>query len=196
MPEVDGFEVVRLVGAERMPAVVFVTAFDQYALRAFEVHAVDYLLKPVVPERLAEALDRTRARLRQHDDDAGRRLHAVLEQLGHPPDHAERLVVKDGERFVLIRTEEVDWLESADNYVRLHVGKRAFLLRGTLAAVESRLDPRRFLRIHRSTIVNLDRVQDFQLWFQGEYIVTLRDGTRLNVSRAHRGKLLDLMNLG
>jgi two-component system LytT family response regulator len=203
MPGLDGFDVVRAVGARRMPAVVFVTAFDQYALKAFDVHAVDYLLKPVLAERLAEALERVRARLggagapsAPPDDGPARRLEALLEQLAHRDAYLERVVVRVQERFLVIRTADVDWLEGADNYVRIHAARRAYLLRGTLAGMEERLDPRRFLRIHRSTIINLDRVREFQLWFQGEYVVTLTDGTRLNVSRGYRNKLLELVDPG
>jgi two-component system, LytTR family, response regulator len=196
MPGLDGFGVVERVGPERMPAVVFVTAYDSYALRAFEVHALDYVLKPFEPGRFEAAARRAieQVRMRQAGE-TGRRLAALLRELppGLDPSggrHATRILVREGEGFGFVETARVDWLESAGNYVRLHAGERSWLIRSTLASVQSALDPARFVRIHRSTIVNLDRVREIQPWVGGDYIAILKDGRKLRVSRTHREELL------
>ncbi len=201
MPEMDGFEVLAQVETARMPVVVFVTAYDQHALRAFEVHALDYLLKPFKDDRFRAALDRAKAQVRQQQVNAlSQRLVALLEQTGSaapaaatpPPDEAPyltRLVVKTGGRVFFINVEEIDWIEAADYYVRLHVGKKAHLLRETMSNLERRLDPRHFQRIHRSTIVHLDRIAALEPYFHGDYMVLLRDGTELKMSRRHRQKV-------
>jgi two-component system LytT family response regulator len=196
MPEMDGFAVLREVGAERMPAVVFVTAYDQFALRAFDVAAVDYLLKPFDDERFALAVDRAKRSLRGADaGDLGRRLVDLLEartaaEAGTPAQpYASRLMVKSASRTVFLRVEEIDWIEADDYYARLHVGGRAHLLRETMASLEQRLDPGRFFRVHRSAIVNLDRVREMQPLFRGEHVLILHDGTRLKLSRGRLDRL-------
>jgi len=198
MPGLDGFGVVEAVGAGRMPAVVFVTAYDQYAVQAFEVHALDYVLKPFDPARFEAAVRRAAdlVRLRRVDE-AGRRLAALVRELPAPPELeppgggcATRVLVRQGEGFGFVQTEDIDWLEAAGNYVRLHAGTRSWLIRSTLAAVAEALDPARFVRIHRSTIVNLDRVREIQPWVGGDYLAILTDGRRLRVSRTHRDALL------
>jgi two-component system, LytTR family, response regulator len=191
MPELDGFGLLAELGQEHMPAIIFVTAHDQFALRAFEVHALDYLLKPFDAERLRSSLKRARAWLdRRGSDDLGERLSAMLTDLrsgaGKPQD---RLAVKSSGRVVLLKHEEIDWIEASDNYVNLHVGKESHLLRETMNNLEQRLPSDRFLRISRSTIVNLDRVRELQPLFHGEYSVILRDGTRLSLSRGYRDRL-------
>src|SRR5918998_1451949 len=161
MPKMDGFEVIRTVGAENMPLVVFVTAYDQHALKAFEVRALDYLLKPFDRERFAESLQRARKQIeREETGDLGRRLLALVKDLRKDQPRAERLVVKSGGRLFFLRADEIDWVEAAGNYVRLHVGTTAHLLRETMNAIESRLDPEKFFRIHRCRIVNMERIQE------------------------------------
>jgi two-component system LytT family response regulator len=192
MPQMNGFEVIDAVGGERMPLVIFVTAYDQHALRAFQVRALDYLLKPFDRERFNEALERARRQVeREETGDLGRRLLALVKDLRRDQPRAERLVVKSGGRLFFLRTDEIDWVEAAGNYVRLHVGTTSHLLRETMNAIEGRLDPEKFFRIHRSRIVNMERIQELQPWLNGEYAVLLRTGTRLTLSRGYREKLQD-----
>src|SRR6476660_1224921 len=192
MPQMDGFEVIEAVGPERMPLVIFVTAYDQHALRAFQVRALDYLLKPFDRERFAGALQRARKQIeREETGDLGRRLLALVKDLRKDQPRAERLVVKSGGRLFFLRADEIDWVEAAGNYVRLHVGTTSHLLRETMNAIEGRLDPEKFFRIHRSRIVNMERIQELQPWLNGEYDVVLRTGTRLTLSRGYREKLQD-----
>lgn len=190
MPHKDGFEVIRQVGVDRMPPVIFVTAYDQYALRAFEVHALDYLLKPFDVDRFDEALDRVvKLTTQRPQADREEQMLRLLEDLKPKAEPAERLMIKTHQRIIFVRTEEIDWFEAAGNYIRIHVGKKTHLLRQTMSALEKRLDPKRFLRIHRSTIVNLDRVRDLRPMFNGEYEVALIDGTKLTLSRGYRKAL-------
>jgi len=173
-----------------MPLVVFVTAFDRYALRAFDVHALDYLLKPFDRERFHEALNRARQTLeRRGAGDLERRLLELVQDLKPSPHHLERFVIKSGGRVFFVRADEIDWIEAAGNYVKLHVGNDTHLFRETMNALESQLDPDTFYRIHRSHIVNIERVKELQPWFNGEYVVFLRNGTRLTLSRGYREKL-------
>ena len=190
MPGVDGFGVIEAVGAEKMPSVIFVTAYDEYALRAFEVHALDYLLKPFSRDRFREMLKHARASLeRRRAGDLGRRLLALVNDIKPAPARVDRLVVKSGGRVFFLRTDDLDWIEAAGNYVRLHLGEESHLFRETMTRMETRLDPRRFVRIHRSRIVNTERIKELQPWFNGEYVVILRNGTRLPLSRGYREKL-------
>jgi two-component system LytT family response regulator len=190
MPGASGFEVIEAVGPERMPLVVFVTAFDRYALRAFDVHALDYLLKPFDRERFHEALIRARQHLeRRGTGDLERRLLELVQDLKPQAQRLERFVIKSGGRVFFVRSEEIDWIEAAGNYVKLHVGNDAHLFRETMNALESQLDADTFFRIHRSHIVNIERVKELQPWFNGEYVVFLRNGTRLTLSRGYREKL-------
>jgi two-component system LytT family response regulator len=189
MPEVDGFGFLELLGPERAPLTIFVTAYDQYALRAFEVHALDYLLKPFDRDRFQRALERARNTLLGREvDDSHRRIAALLAELAPERRYAERLVVKTGEKTLLLRVNEVDWIEAAANYLKLHRGKDVHLLRETMNSIETRLDPSRFARIHRSTIVNLDRIAHLESWFHGDYCVKLVDGTTLTLSRTYRDR--------
>ncbi len=196
MPGLDGFGVVERVGAERMPAVVFVTAFDRYALQAFEVHALDYVLKPFDPVRFEDAVRRGVEQVRmRRAGGTSRPLAAMMREL--PPglepsggQYASRILVREGEGFGFVETSRVDWLAAAGNYVRLHAGERSWLIRATLGALQEALDPARFVRIHRSTIVNVERIREIQPWVGGDYIAILRDGRQLRVSRTHREDLL------
>jgi two-component system LytT family response regulator len=190
MPGTDGFGVIQNIGADRMPTVVFVTAYDEYALKAFEVHALDYLLKPFGRDRFQETLKHAREQLeRRRAGDLGRRLLALVHDLKPEQPRLERLVVKSGGRVFFLRTDEIDWIEAAGNYVRLHLGEESHLFRETMNGMEGRLDSRRFVRIHRSRIVNTERIKELQPWFNGEYVVILRNGTRLTLSRGYREKL-------
>ena len=192
MPSMNGFEVIDAVGSEKMPLVIFVTAYDQHALKAFQVRALDYLLKPFDRERFQEALQRARTYIqRDETGDIGRRLLALVKDLRRDQPKTDRLVVKSGGRLFFLRTDEIDWIEAAGNYVRLHVGPVSHPLRETMNAIESRLDPEKFFRIHRSRIVNMERIQEMQPWLNGEYAVLLRTGTRLTLSRGYREKLQD-----
>jgi two-component system, LytTR family, response regulator len=205
MPGMDGFGVIERIGAERMPPVIFVTAFEEHALRAFQVHALDYLLKPFGDDRFRQALAHARRRI--HTDQAGelgRRLHALLRDVhagvhpaAHPPaapapssPYATWLTVSAQNRTQFVRVDDVDWMEADGKYVRLHTGPRAHLIRGSLAAVAERLDPAHFVRIHRSTVVNVARIREVQPWMGGDHLAILHDGTQLRVSRTYRGALL------
>jgi two-component system LytT family response regulator len=194
MPEMTGFEVIEAVGPEQMPTVIFVTAYDQYALHAFEAHALDYILKPFDQERFERALQKARGTIqRQKEGDISERLRSLLEELRPRPRYVDRLVVRSGARITFLRTEEVEWVDAEGNYVRLHVGKKSYLLRETMSGIEAKLDPERFIRIHRSTIVNIERIKSLETLFQGEYVVHLEDGTKLTSSRGYRDRLHALM---
>lgn len=199
MPEVDGFEVLRRAHPATAPAVVFVTAYDAYALRAFEAEALDYLLKPFDDERFHRTLSRAKARVReQRVTRLAGKMAAALEAspVDEPPGrYAERLGIRREGAIVFVRLEDVDWIEAADYCVRVHVGGRFHLLREPLRELEARLDPRRFLRVHRSAIVNLARVRELQPHFHGDGIAVMQDGARLRVSRARRARLHQLLGL-
>lgn len=192
MPEMDGFEVLAQVADRHLPCVVFVTAFDQFALRAFEVHALDYLLKPWSLERFEEAMRRVRVELA--GSDAGSRA-GVAEMLDAPrpelaAERITRFVVRDRERFVMLPALEVDWIKAAENYVELHVGEVTHLVRHTMKDLVRRLDPHHFARIHRSLIVRIDAIRDMRAGDSGDYEVTLRSGESLPMSRTYRKALL------
>ncbi|MGH7507341.1 MAG: LytR/AlgR family response regulator transcription factor [Longimicrobiales bacterium] len=194
MPGLDGFGVLDALSGEPLPEIVFVTAYDQFALQAFEAHALDYLLKPFDAERFQKSLQRVRAQLRgQHRDDIEGRLVSLLEELRDKPRYLERLVVRSSGRILILRTDDVDWIEAAANYVKLHVGGRVYLLRETMSHLERNLDPARFVRIHRSTIVRIDRIKLLEPLFQGDYLVILQDGARLPTSRTYRENLQELL---
>jgi len=195
MPELDGFGVVEAVGAEKMPAVIFVTAYDHYALRAFDVHALDYLLKPIDDERFTRAVERARRQIERNAlNDLSRRLQGLLNDLKPPRKHVERLVIRSGSRISFLSVSEVDWIEAADNYVRIHAGRESHLLRDTMANLEKRLDPDQFLRIHRSRIINVRKLKQLQPLFRGEYQIMLEDGTRLETGRGYRDRVLQLLS--
>ena len=193
MPELDGFAVLRALEPAERPAVIFATAFDAYALDAFRVHAVDYVLKPVDGEQLRSAVERARRQLDARTDEV--RLRALLDEAlasrgelapRTEPSCADRLLINTDGRLVPVRVADIDWIEAAGNYVRLHVNKSVQMSRDTLSAMEKRVDPARFARIHRSAIVNLDRVKELQAWFSGDFVVLLTTGERLRLSRSFR----------
>ena len=188
MPELDGFGVLEALGAGPMPVIVFVTAYEQFAVRAFEVHAVDYLLKPFDRERFQTALRRAIGQVGSRDGGAfHQRQSALLTDL-----LSSRLAVKSGGHVVWVKLEEIDWIGSADNYAELHVGAKSHLLRETLGALETRLPPEKFVRISRSAIVNTHRIKELHRLFYGGYEVVLHDGARLTLSRRYRAKLKQL----
>jgi two-component system LytT family response regulator len=192
MPEVDGFSVLEAICGERMPVIIFVTAYDRYAVQAFEVHALDYLLKSYDRERFSAAVQRAKEDIqRSREGMLNERLLGLLENLQTKKDRLTRLVIKSAGRIVFLRVEEIDWVEAADNYVRVHAGKESHLIRETLQSLEKRLDAAKFLRIHRSFLVNLDRIRELQPVFHGDYAVKLADGTELTLSRNYREKLLE-----
>ena len=192
MPGADGFDVIDAVGPEKMPFVVFVTAYDRYALRAFDVHALDYLLKPFDRERFRQTLARANQQIeKQNGGEIEKRLAAIVNDLRPAKVRTDRFVVKSGGRIFFVRTAEIDWIEAAGNYVKLHVGNDSHLIRETMNAVETKLSPDTFVRIHRCHIVNIEQVRELQPWFNGEYVVFLKNGTRLTLSRGYRERLQD-----
>jgi two-component system, LytTR family, response regulator len=190
MPDRDGFGVVADIGPDRMPATVFVTAHDEHAIQAFEINAVDYLLKPVTAERFAQALARAKARLAAAPAGEERRqMVEMLATLVAPPRHVQRLAVKASGRTVFVDVSDIDWIEAAENYVELHVPGASHLLHVPLSTLEKSLDPARFLRIHRSTIVRIQRIAELLPGAHGEFVVVLADGTRLDSGRTYADKL-------
>jgi two-component system, LytTR family, response regulator len=193
MPEMDGFAVLQEVDVERMPAVIFVTAHDRYAIHAFEINALDYLLKPVTRERFGKALGRAKAHLHTHPpDDASRQIIGLLETIASPRRYIKRLAVRSAGKTVFVDVETVDWMEAAENYVQLHAGQERHLLHVTMNALEKSLDPEIFLRIHRSIIVNVARIKELQHGLHGRYLIILQDGTQLQSGRTYTNKLRSL----
>jgi two-component system LytT family response regulator len=195
MPELDGFMVLEMLGLDAAPQVIFVTAYEQYAIRAFEIHALDYLLKPFDQARFDKALGHAKERLLRGPQDEGerRQLRALVENVMQRTKFLERLVIKADGRIIFLKTEEIDWLEADDKYVHLHVGKRSHMVRQTLSGMEAQLNPERFLRIHRSVIVNIERIKELQPLFGGEHTVILHDKTELALSRNYKDKLFELL---
>jgi two-component system LytT family response regulator len=195
MPEMDGFDVLEHVGPEHIQAIIFVTAFDQYALKAFDVHALDYLLKPFDDERFAHALRRAKAQIAAHEiNRVSKRLLALLEERESErkvdgKSYLARLMIKDTGRMTLLKVDDIDFIEADGNYAKLHVGRKAHLLREKMNDLEGRLDPAKFVRIHRSIIVNLERIKEMHPHFNGDYIVVLEDGRQLRMSRTRREHL-------
>jgi two-component system, LytTR family, response regulator len=196
MPELSGFDVLRSVRPKATPHVVFVTAFDQYAVRAFEVHALDYLLKPIDDERLAATLRHAReVMLGTHDGAYARQVAEAIASLTRSgallPDRpgSDRLAIPAGDRLMIVRLADIDWIQASDNYVSIHVGKKSWLLRETISALDQRLTPKGFARIHRSTIVNAQRVTELRSLPNGEFAIVLIDGTTLRMSKSYRAAL-------
>jgi two-component system LytT family response regulator len=197
MPGKSGFDVIEEVGWGALPHVIFVTAHDRYAIQAFDVNALDYLLKPIDDERFDVALQRAReAVARDRDSNLEQRLASVVADLrseNHRARESDRIVVRSAGRVVFVKTSEIDWVEAAGDYVTLHVGKKSWLLRETIAEMEKKLEAKGFTRIHRSTIVNTERIGEMHPLDNGEYRLVLRDGTELKLSRSHRYHLQGLM---
>lgn len=189
MPELDGFGVVEAIGASCTPIVVFVTAYDKFAVRAFEMHAVDYVLKPFDRERFQKALRRAAEQVKHRErSELVERQAALIAELKSPKT-ADRLAVKSGSHIVWVKLDDVDWISAADNYAELHTGPKSHLLRETLAALEKRLTADKFVRISRSVIVNIQRIKELRRLFYGGYELTMQDGTKLTLSRRHRDRL-------
>ncbi|HEX8398329.1 MAG TPA: LytTR family DNA-binding domain-containing protein [Pyrinomonadaceae bacterium] len=193
MPEMNGFDVLRALEENKIPAIVFTTAYDKYAIQAFEFHALDYLLKPFSRERFKRAVRHAREQLEnsRQSGNIDERLVSLLENL-KAKKYLERIVVKNSGRVFFIKTEEIDWIEAAGNYLKLHVGRDAHLIRETMQSIEAKLDPEKFFRIHRSTLVQIDRIKELHPLFGGDYAVILRNGTELNLSRNYRERLPEL----
>ena len=193
MPEKSGLDVVKSLGGKRFPTIVFVTAYDKYALQAFDVHALDYLLKPFNRERIKRAVARAREQVEHRRmGNLDERLNSLIADLRSEKKYLERLVVKSVGRVFFLKTEEIDWIEAAGTYVKLHVGRDSHMIRETMNGIEAMLDPDKFLRIHRSTVVNIDRIKELHPMFSGDYAVILRDGTELALSRNYRDRFIEL----
>ena len=213
MPEMDGFQVIEQIGAAQMPVTIFVTAYDKHALRAFEMHALDYLLKPFDHDRFDNTLQRVKTIIRQKKlGEISESLLAMLQDVKPKAEKTssetkdsmpekiarketmERVIVRSGGRIYFLKTEEIDWVEGSSNYLSLHIGGETHLIRETMGNFHSRLDSRKFLRIHRSTIVNIDRIKDIRPLFKGEYVITLKSGKRLKASRGYRHEIQSLLD--
>lgn len=196
MPEMSGFEVVEAIGAENMPAVIFVTAFDEFAIRAFEINAVNYLLKPFEQERLNKAVERARLQInsRMPTADIEEKLKRVLDEVRIKHKYLKRIPVKSSRGINLISTEEIDWISASGHYVELYVGREEHLIREKMSNLEQKLDLEKFIRIHRSTIVNIDQIKSMHPLFKGDHIIILRNGTKLSLSRTYHEKLMSLLS--
>jgi len=192
MPEMDGFSVLRKVG-QKIPAVVFVTDYDRYAVEAFEIQAVDYLLKPFTRQRFHQALERAKLRLKGGELSLDRQVLSILEHMSKGPGHLERLAVKTPRGTIFVKVKDVDWIEAAENYVKLHVGIAEHLIQATMNAVSNKLDPASFVRIHRSRIVNINKVQSVNPAFHGEYLLKLRSGVELRSGRIYSDQVKALL---
>ena len=197
MPGLDGFGVIRSLNAAKipLPQVIFVTAHDRFALRAFEVHAFDYLLKPVSEERFREALCRARVQYAQSADGSASRLGAMLEQWQRERSLPDRLLIQEDSRAIFVPVMNISWIEADRNYVLLHCGKKTHTLRSTLDALQSTLDPKLFVRINRGTLVRLEAVRELLPWFHGEYKVVLHDNTELRWSRRYVSQRPEILKL-
>jgi two-component system LytT family response regulator len=194
MPEMDGFDVLESIKTERLPEIIFATAYEQYAIRAFDLHALDYLLKPFDQARFKDAIKHAKERLCSERQKEGRmQIGALLESIKNKPQYLDRLVIKAGGRITFLSTDEINWIEADDKYVHLHTGKISPMVRQTLSAMETQLDPGKFRRIHRSAIVNVERIKELQPLFSGEYSILLEDGTKLTLSRNYKDKLFELL---
>ncbi|MEW6213263.1 MAG: LytTR family DNA-binding domain-containing protein, partial [Acidobacteriota bacterium] len=195
MPEIDGFEVIASIGDERLPAIIFITAFDEYAIRAFEVNAIDYLLKPINPARFEKAVERAIDRLSWREkNESDKTVRDFIERLQAERGYMSRFVVRNQSKLYFIRASDVDWIDSAANYARLHVSGKEHLVRETLKSIEARLNPEIFIRVHRSAIINVERIASVESHFHGEYIVTMCDGAKLTTSRTHSDKLRAILH--
>jgi two-component system LytT family response regulator len=188
MPQMDGFAVLRELGAEHMPPVIFVTAHDKYAIQAFEVNAIDYLLKPVTRERCSQALQRVRERLNSQGAD-NQHVMALLQQLASKPEYLARIALRSAGKIMFVNVEDIQFVQAAENYVELNLRNTRHLLHVPIATLESSLDPNDFLRVHRSIIVNVRHIHELETGPHGEFIVVLKGGARLQSSRSHHEKI-------
>lgn len=196
MPDLDGFDVLQNLKAEQIPLVIFVTAYDHHALRAFDVHAVDYLTKPFDRKRFAEAIDHAKVFMKGAKEPDTARILSMLQEIRAGARYLERFAIKNGETVFFVRAEDVDAIEAQGNYVRLNLAGSSHLLRDTLNNIESQINPRMFVRIHRRTIVNIDRVKEVQTWARGEYRVVLVTGAHYTLSRGYRQHFEKFIKLG
>jgi len=197
MPGVDGFGVIEKIGVEQMPAIIFVTAFDEFALKAFDANATDYLLKPFDEERLTRAVARAKKGIKHPKPiDLDERLRRVLEEVRpmQTPKYLKRIAVKNAAHTFILPTDDIDWIGAAGNYVELHVGRETYLIRERLSQLEEKLDPEKFVRVHRSTIVRVDRIKKLHPLFNDDHVIELYTGAKLNASRTYNEKLLSLLN--
>ncbi|HLM59736.1 MAG TPA: LytTR family DNA-binding domain-containing protein [Pyrinomonadaceae bacterium] len=195
MPEMDGFTTLETLGAANLPQIVFVTAYEQYAIRAFEIHALDYLLKPFDQPRFDKAMARVEEKFadREQARTEQKQITALLENVAQKSPYLERLVVKTGGRIIFLKTTEVDWIQADDKYAHLHTNGKSHLVRQTLGALEAQLDPQKFVRIHRSAIVNIERIKELQPMFAGDHTVVLENDTKLTLSRSYKNKLFEIL---
>jgi len=196
MPDLDGFDVLQKLNAPQLPLIIFVTAYDQYALRAFDVHAVDYLTKPFDRERFAEAVDHAKVFMKGAREPDTARILNMLQELRAGSRYLERFAIKNGETLFFVRAVDVNAIEAQGNYVRLNLANSSHLLRDTLNNIESQINPRMFVRIHRRTIVNIDRIKEVQTWARGEYRVVLVTGAHYTLSRGYRQHFEKFIKLG
>jgi two-component system, LytTR family, response regulator len=190
MPEVDGFAVLEACQPERLPHIIFVTAYDQFAVHAFEIHALDYILKPFDKERFEQALSRAKRQIKgEKNSESSERILELLSENRTRPQYIERLIIKVEGRVFFLKTDEIEWIEAQGNYVSLHAGKKNYMFREAISNLETQLDPRKFQRIQRSAIVNIEHIRELQPWFRGDYRVILRDGTQLKLSHRYRDNL-------
>jgi two-component system LytT family response regulator len=196
MPQIGGFDVIETIGVEKMPVVIFVTAYDEFALRAFEINAVDYLLKPFDEERLKKAVARAKREILRQEPAAEieERLRRLLKEVKPEPKYLKRIPVKSSRGMTLVLTDEIDWINSAGHYLEIHAGRETHLIRERLSQIEQRLDPETFIRVHRSIIVNLDRIKSLHPLFNGDHLIILQNGQELNLSRTYHEKLMLLLS--
>jgi two-component system LytT family response regulator len=195
MPEMDGFMTLETLNPENLPQIVFVTAYEQYAIRAFEIHALEYLLKPFDQPRFDKAMSRVNEKFANRDQAQTERkqIAALLENVARKSPYLERLVVKTGGRIIFLKTGEVDWIQADDKYAHLHTGHKSYLVRQTLGVLEAQLDPQKFVRIHRSAIVNIERIKELQPMFTGDHTVVLENGTKLTLSRSYKNRVFEVL---
>jgi two-component system LytT family response regulator len=195
MPQMGGFDVVRAIGAEQMPTTIFVTAYDEFALRAFEVNALDYLLKPFDEDRLEKAVRRAKQEIKKVEQESlDERLIKLLNNVKIEPKYLKRIPVKSAKQTILLSTDDIEWIAASGNYLELHAGKNIHLIRERLTQLEQKLDPEKFARIHRSTIVNIEHIKTLQPLFNGDHLIILQNGTELNMSRTFRGNLFAMLD--
>lgn len=195
MPKIDGFEVVSMISAEKMPSVIFVTAYDEFALRAFDTNAISYLLKPFNEEKFFRAVERAKREIKSKRlSDYNNYLLQLLEEFRRDSKYLKKIAVKTSQKTILLPTDEIDWIGAARIYCELHVGKNIYLMRKPISELEQKLDPKKFVRIHRSVIVNLDKIKALHPLFNNDHLIILNDGTELNLSRTYYPQLMSLLS--